>query len=93
MRWDLCADGMPIEFRGAVDATIDWGQSVKAVWVVVADIGHGGIIRTDALRWWGTSLNVGSGGAQLDMDATINITASAAWSDTDGLCSETLVDK
>lgn len=47
----------------------------------------------DALRRWGASVDIGSRGVWLDMDAINDITASAAQCDTEGPGSGTLVDE
>lgn len=57
-----CADGRPMEMKGKTD----FGSCVRWAEVVVADMGHRGILGMDALKKWGASVDVGLGRVQLN---------------------------
>lgn len=71
--------------------------------VVVTNIGHRGIIKMDALRQWGTTVEVAVRGVQLDTDSTKDTlrvwpsighcwTLTLVYLNTDGLGTETLAN-
>lgn len=61
-----CVDGRPMEVRGRTELEIDFGGCKQRAHMVLADIGHGGILGMDPHRNWGASVDVGRGKVYLD---------------------------
>lgn len=66
-----CADGRPIQaVEGTAEVDIDFGQCRMLAKVIMADIGHGGILRMDVLQAWGATVDARRGRVNLDPTGT-----------------------